>query len=106
MYQKVFYGQIHLEGNKSLRDIDRRERISLVPLVVMAVIMGVASPYWMKSIEPAVTSTLPQANAGTKPQAEKRGLAIPDPGKHGSAMATPNSTAGTIQNDSATGGQK
>ncbi|HEY1525450.1 MAG TPA: NADH-quinone oxidoreductase subunit M [Candidatus Angelobacter sp.] len=106
MYQKVFYGQIHLEGNKSLRDIDRRERISLVPLVVMAVIMGVASPYWMKSIEPAVTSTLSQANAGTKAQAEKRGLAIPDPGKHGSAMATPNSTAGTIQNDSATGGQK
>jgi NADH-quinone oxidoreductase subunit M len=107
MYQKVFYGQIHHEENKSLLDIDRRERISLVPLVVMAVIMGVASPYWMKSIEPAVTSTLPQANAGTKAQAEKRGLAIPDPDKQGPAMATPNSTAAAaVQNDSATGGQK
>jgi cold shock CspA family protein len=60
MYQKVFYGQIHHDENKTLPDIDGRERISLVPLVVMAVIMGVASPYWMKSIQPAVVSTLPQ----------------------------------------------
>ena len=54
MYQKVFYGSIHHDKNKALPDIDGRERISLVPLVVMSVIMGVASPYWMKSIEPAV----------------------------------------------------
>ncbi|HEX3091999.1 MAG TPA: NADH-quinone oxidoreductase subunit M [Candidatus Angelobacter sp.] len=60
MYQKVFYGQIHHDENKTLPDIDRRERISLVPLVVMAVIMGVASPYWMKSIQPAVVSTMPR----------------------------------------------
>src|SRR4029077_7056258 len=57
MYQKVFYGQIHHDENKTLADIDGRERISLVPLVVMSVIMGVASPYWMKSIDPAVNTT-------------------------------------------------
>jgi len=61
MYQKVFYGQIRHAENKTLPDIDRRERISLVPLVVMAVIMGVASPYWMKAIDPAVGGTLPKA---------------------------------------------
>jgi NADH-quinone oxidoreductase subunit M len=60
MYQKVFYGQIQHDENKTLPEIDGRERISLVPLVVMALIMGVASPYWMKSIEPAVASTLPK----------------------------------------------
>jgi NADH-quinone oxidoreductase subunit M len=66
MYQKVFYGQIHHAENKALRDIDGRERISLVPLVIMAVIMGVVSPYWMKGIDPAVGATLPRATSAGK----------------------------------------
>jgi NADH-quinone oxidoreductase subunit M len=66
MYQKVFYGQIHHAENRSLADIDRRERISLVPLVVLALIMGVASPYWMKSIDPAVNGTVPKVAATSK----------------------------------------
>jgi NADH-quinone oxidoreductase subunit M len=89
MYQKVFYGTIHHDENKSLPDIDRRERISLVPLVVMAVIMGVASPYWMKSIEPAVKGIVPGASS--------------------SAKATPASAAGTppvAQEASTAGGQR
>jgi len=98
MYQKVFYGQIHHEENKTLPDIDGRERFSLVPLVVMAVIMGVASPYWMKSIQPAVVSTLPQA-AGVKAQAlrhsDQNKTVVP---------ALPATVAN--QNASATGGQK
>jgi NADH-quinone oxidoreductase subunit M len=65
MYQKVFYGQIHHAENNTLPDIDGRERISLVPLVVMAVIMGVLSPYWMKGIDPAVAATLPRISSGT-----------------------------------------
>jgi NADH-quinone oxidoreductase subunit M len=63
MYQKVFYGPIQHAENRTLADIDRRERISLVPLVVMAVIMGVASPYWMKSIDPAVAGTVAKSAA-------------------------------------------
>jgi NADH-quinone oxidoreductase subunit M len=66
MYQKVFYGQIHREENKALPDIDTRERISLVPLVVMSVIMGVVSPYWMKAIDPAIGATMPPVAAGTR----------------------------------------
>ncbi|HEY7404921.1 MAG TPA: NADH-quinone oxidoreductase subunit M [Candidatus Angelobacter sp.] len=66
MYQKVFYGQIHHAENRTLGDIDRRERISLVPLVALALIMGVASPYWMKSIDPAVGGTVPKAAAQQK----------------------------------------
>ena len=96
MYQKVFYGQIHHDENKTLPDIDGRERISLVPLVVMAVIMGVASPYWMKSIQPAVVSTIPQA-PGTNVQAIKH----PDPAKTDQQKLIP-----VLQNASAAGGQK
>jgi NADH-quinone oxidoreductase subunit M len=96
MYQKVFYGQIHHNENKTLPDIDGRERISLVPLVVMAVIMGVVSPYWMKSIQPSVASTIPQA-AGTKAQAIKHS----DPDKPDQQKLIP-----VLQNASAAGGQK
>jgi len=102
MYQKVFYGQIHHDENKTLPDIDGRERISLVPLVVMAVIMGVVSPYWMKSIQPAVVSTLPQA-AGIKAQAQNGH----DQSKPKQKMVTPALPAAVAaQNASATGGQK
>jgi NADH-quinone oxidoreductase subunit M len=54
MYQKVFSGPIHHEKNKSLPDIDGREQISLWPLAVMALIMGVVSPYWIGPIDNAV----------------------------------------------------
>ncbi|HXO37381.1 MAG TPA: hypothetical protein VN872_02020, partial [Candidatus Acidoferrum sp.] len=100
MYQKVFYGQIHHEENKTLPDIDGRERLSLVPLVVMAVIMGVASPYWMKSIEPAVISTLPQA-AGVKAQV----LQHSEQNKP-NTMVPASPAAVTVQTESAAGGQK
>jgi NADH-quinone oxidoreductase subunit M len=61
MYQKVFYGPIHHEENKTLPDIDGREQISLWPVAVMALVMGVISTYWMKSIDPAVRSTIDKA---------------------------------------------
>ncbi len=114
MYQKVFYGQIHHDENKTLPDIDRRERISLVPLVVMSVIMGVASPYWMSSIGPAVTSTLPQQTGAvttTQPQKPVVHSRL-DQYRQAPAMATANTTAAvtvqkySLRKDSATGGQK
>jgi NADH-quinone oxidoreductase subunit M len=60
MYQKVFYGPIHHDENKTLPDIDGREQISLWPLAVMALVMGVVSPYWMKSIDPSVAAVRTQ----------------------------------------------
>ena len=63
MYQKVFYGPIRHEKNRSVPDIDRREQIALWPAVVMALIMGIFSPYWMKSIDPSVAETIPGASS-------------------------------------------
>ena len=108
MYQKVFYGQIHHDENKTLPDIDGRERISLVPVVVMALIMGMASPYWMKSIEPAVTSMLSGASASVKAQAQKRVVHLRiDQHQQAAETAVANSSAASsLQNGSTTGGQK
>ena len=54
MYQRVFYGPILHEENRTVPDIGGREQISLWPLAAMAVIMGVASPLFMKSIDASV----------------------------------------------------
>src|SRR5262249_39063570 len=70
MYQRVFYGPISHDENRKVPDIDRREQFALWPLPVMALIMGVASPYWMKSIDPSVAATIPRAS--TKLAAEDR----------------------------------
>jgi NADH-quinone oxidoreductase subunit M len=71
MYQKVFYGQITHDENKTLPDLDAREQISLWPIAALALVMGVASPYWMKSIDPSVASTLQPVSAGAKAQKEQ-----------------------------------
>jgi len=63
MYQKVFYGPLHHEENRALPDIGGREQLSLWPLMAMALIMGVASPLWMRSIDPAVSGVIPASAA-------------------------------------------
>ncbi len=118
MYQKVFYGPIRHDENKSLPDIDGRERISLVPLAVMALVMGIASPYWMKSIQPAVMSTLPGVPASMKSQTSNNAgrslgnsVAQNSMPQHSVTQAD-NQTAGPHpavsreRNDSTPGGQK
>jgi len=58
LYQRTFYGEIKQPVNALLRDADGRERISLIPMVAMALIMGVASPLWIRMIDPSVQQSL------------------------------------------------
>src|SRR5215475_9068552 len=58
MYQRIFYGEVTNPKNKILRDIDGREQLSLWPLVVAAIVMGVAPMLWLHSIDPSVASAL------------------------------------------------
>jgi NADH-quinone oxidoreductase subunit M len=71
MYQRVFYGPIHHDENRALPDLDGREQISLWPVAVMALIMGVLSPFWMKSIDPSVKTTIPGATAAPSHEAQR-----------------------------------
>lgn len=68
MYQKVFYDPIRHEENNRLLDIGGREQISLWPLAAMALIMGMASPLWMNSIDPAVAQTIKPAQQSRSAQ--------------------------------------
>jgi NADH-quinone oxidoreductase subunit M len=58
MYQRVFYGKITLPANTKLPDADLRERLALVPLVIMALVMGIASPIWINQMERSVADAL------------------------------------------------
>ena len=63
MYQRVFYGAVNNPANTALPDLSARESIALWPTAVMAVIMGVASPLWIRPMEVAVQQTIPPVTA-------------------------------------------
>jgi NADH-quinone oxidoreductase subunit M len=64
MYQRVFYGQINHPVNQSLSDMDARERVSMWPLAIAALVMGVAPNLWLHSIDPSVAYALTLFNNG------------------------------------------
>ena len=92
MYQKVFYGPMVHEKNRALPDIDAREQISLWPVAVMTLVMGVVSPFWMKSIDPSVAETIGKAVSAVKTRIK----AAPDTTgeKHTASDRAVNSSAG------------
>lgn len=56
MIQKIFYGpQSTLVANRAVRDVVSREYIALWPMAILMLLMGVASPYWLKAIEGGVS---------------------------------------------------
>ncbi len=54
LYQRVFFGQITLEANRVLPDLNGRERSALLPTTAAALVMGVAPLLWLNAIDPAV----------------------------------------------------
>jgi NADH-quinone oxidoreductase subunit M len=63
MYQRVFYGAVNTPANAPLLDLSARESLALWPTAVMAVVMGVASPLWIRPMEVAVQQTMPRVAA-------------------------------------------
>jgi NADH-quinone oxidoreductase subunit M len=54
MVQRVFYGEVTDPHNEGLPDLSARESVVLTPLLVLALVMGIASPLFTRSIEPTV----------------------------------------------------
>jgi len=56
MVQRIFYGpQSTLVTENAVPDLLMREQLALWPMAVLMLVLGVASPYWMKAINGAVT---------------------------------------------------
>lgn len=65
MYQRVFFGKVTREENKSLKDIDWREKIILVPLVLLIFWIGIYPKPLLERIEPAAKQVLQQVSRAT-----------------------------------------
>ena len=60
LYRRVIFGDLLKEGLKSIRDLDRRERAVMAPLVVMTVLLGVFPNIVLDIIGPSVGALLDQ----------------------------------------------
>jgi NADH-quinone oxidoreductase subunit M len=58
MVQRVLYGEVTHEANRALPDLSARELAVVIPMVVLAVVMGVASPLFTRLIEPSVQTLI------------------------------------------------
>ncbi len=62
MYQRVFYGEVTKEENKKLLDLNMREKLILLPLVILIFLLGIYPTPLFDRIEPAVKNVLQQVN--------------------------------------------
>ena len=80
MVKRVFYGEVKNPKNEGLADLNLREAFVLVPLVLLALFMGVASPLFTRRIEPAADALVRQVRERTEgPRAAQLGAPLPPP---------------------------
>ncbi len=67
MLQRVMFGEATKRANAELEDLDAREKWALVPLVVMAIVMGIAPMLFLRASEKSVNNVKQMAErAGEK----------------------------------------
>ncbi|HUG42829.1 MAG TPA: NADH-quinone oxidoreductase subunit M [Acidobacteriota bacterium] len=54
MYQRVFFGELTIEANRALPDLNLREILTILPLVVMAFWMGIYSQPFLRKMDSSV----------------------------------------------------
>jgi NADH-quinone oxidoreductase subunit M len=67
MVKRVFYGELTNPKNQGLPDLSARETAVLLPLVALAIVMGVMSPVFTRRIEPSADALVRQVRARTQP---------------------------------------
>jgi NADH-quinone oxidoreductase subunit M len=70
MYQRVYYGEVTHEENRTLPDLSTREWAIVAPLCVMAVVMGVVPNLFLRPMEPAVTRIVQRVQANQELRVE------------------------------------
>jgi len=89
-YQRLIYGPVTLERNRTLPDVSVRERFSLAAVCVMALFMGVASPLFTTRTEATVTRILQVEMArNARYDADRGPAAVPAPASSALVAAHP-----------------
>ena len=73
MIQRVFHGEVTNPKNAALPDLSLREMSVIIPLVVLALLMGIASPLITRTIEPSASQMV--YDAQTRAHAPAKGAA-------------------------------
>jgi NADH-quinone oxidoreductase subunit M len=68
LFQRVNYGSVTNEKNAALADLKPREWAILVPVVAVAVLMGIVPNLFLKPIEPSVDRMIGQVQRGAPVQ--------------------------------------
>jgi NADH-quinone oxidoreductase subunit M len=77
MIQRVFYGPVStLVSSHAAPDLKLREHLALWPMALLMLVMGVASPYWIRSIDEAVTNLMSTTNQPDSSTAARLRLAV------------------------------
>jgi NADH-quinone oxidoreductase subunit M len=82
LFQRVNYGPVTNEKNALLPDLQPREWVVIVPIIALAILMGVMPNLFLRPIEPSVQRMLNHFNQGT-PTRIQAGFGI-----RGSGLAT------------------
>jgi NADH-quinone oxidoreductase subunit M len=64
MYQRVMWGQVENEKNKTLLDLVGREYAMLVPLLIVMLWMGMYSSYFLRPMDASVMKVINQTQTG------------------------------------------
>ncbi len=63
LYQRVFFGELSNEKNRSLKDLNLREQWTLIPLIVIAFWIGLYPKPFFRIMEPTVNRVLERVQA-------------------------------------------
>jgi NADH-quinone oxidoreductase subunit M len=98
MFQRVNYGPVTNEKNRSLPDLLPREWAQMIPTIAMAILMGVAPGFFLRPTAPAV-SRIVERVTGAKPArvANDRSLPAVHPAPVAQA-ASPERRAPSVEN--------
>jgi NADH-quinone oxidoreductase subunit M len=58
MFQRVNYGEVTNEKNRNLPDLSPREWALMIPTIAVAIFMGVAPGFFLKTMEPSVIKVI------------------------------------------------
>jgi NADH-quinone oxidoreductase subunit M len=64
MYQRVIWGESTNERNANILDLVGRERLMLIPLLILMVWMGVYSNHFLRPMDESVTKLINQSQVG------------------------------------------
>jgi NADH-quinone oxidoreductase subunit M len=79
MVQRVFFGPVTHEENKGLKDMNLREMMVMIPLIILMFWMGVYPKPWLSRMEPAIEQMLQQhEQMVSAQQQDPPGLAVVD----------------------------